>query len=85
MKIDAMVSTVDILPTVIDATGAEPAVKMHGRSLRPVLSDLNADWREYLVGEFHMHGRPFYPRRACLLPCNTRQASSPQAYHFVIF
>jgi N-sulfoglucosamine sulfohydrolase len=64
MKSDAMVSTVDILPTVIDATGAEPAVKMHGRSLRPVLSDPKADWREYLAGEFHMHGSPFFPRRA---------------------
>jgi N-sulfoglucosamine sulfohydrolase len=64
MKSDAMVSTVDILPTVIDATGAQPAVQMHGRSLRPVLKDPDADWREYLAGEFHMHGSPFFPRRA---------------------
>jgi N-sulfoglucosamine sulfohydrolase len=64
MKSAAMVSTVDILPTIIDATGAEPAVEMHGRSLRPVLSDPSAEWRDYLVGEFHMHGRPFFPRRA---------------------
>ena len=63
-KSDAMVSTVDILPTVIDASGAEPAVRMHGRSLRPVLKDPNTEWREYLAGEFHMHGPPFYPRRA---------------------
>lgn len=64
MQSAAMVSTVDILPTVIDATGAEPAVEMHGRSLRPLLSNPDAEWREYLVGEFHMHGRPFFPRRA---------------------
>jgi N-sulfoglucosamine sulfohydrolase len=64
MKSDAMVSTVDILPTVIDATGARPAVSMHGRSLRPVLMDPDAKWREYLAGEFHMHGPPFFPRRA---------------------
>jgi N-sulfoglucosamine sulfohydrolase len=64
MKSDAMVSTVDILPTVIDATGAEPAVSMQGRSLRPVLIDPNAEWREYLASEFHMHGPPFFPRRA---------------------
>ncbi len=64
MRSEAMVSTVDILPTILDATGAEPAVVMHGRSLRPVLSDPEAEWREYLAGEFHMHGRPFFPRRA---------------------
>ena len=65
MRSQAMVSTIDILPTILDATQVEPAVKMHGRSLHPVLQDANAPWREYLVGEFHFHGsRPFYPRRA---------------------
>ena len=59
-----MVSTVDILPTILDATGAEPAVEMQGMSLRPVLESAGAEWREYLVGEFHMHGAPWYPRRA---------------------
>ena len=63
MRSRAMVSTVDILPTIIDAARAEPAVEMHGRSLRPVVSAANVPWREYLVGEFHMHGRPFFPRR----------------------
>ncbi len=60
----AMVSTVDILPTILDATGAIPAVEMQGMSLRPVLEDPKAPWREYLVGEFHMHGPPWFPRRA---------------------
>lgn len=64
MRSSALVSTVDILPTILDATGAEPAVEMQGRSLRPVLEDDDAEWREYLVGEFHMHGRPWFPRRA---------------------
>ena len=64
MRSSAMVSTVDILPTILDATGAEPAVEMQGMSLRPVLESANAEWREYLVGEFHMHGAPWYPRRA---------------------
>ena len=61
----AMVSTIDILPTILDATRARPAGTMHGESLRPVVQDAGAPWREYLVGEFHFHGsRPFYPRRA---------------------
>lgn len=64
MRSPAMVSTVDILPTILDATGVDPKVGMHGRSLRPVLEDRNATWREYLAGEFHMHGRPLFPRRA---------------------
>ena len=64
MRSPAMVSTVDILPTIVDATGAEPAVEMQGKSLRPVLESAEAEWREHLVGEFHMHGRPWYPRRA---------------------
>lgn len=62
---DAMVSTIDILPTILDATGQPSPGTMHGRSLRPVVSDPQAAWRDHLVGEFHFHGRrPFYPRRA---------------------
>ena len=64
MRSSAMVSTVDILPTIRDATGATSGVETHGRSLRPVLESANAQWREFLVGEFHMHGRPWFPRRA---------------------
>ena len=64
MRSRAMVSTVDILPTILDATGATSEVETHGRSLRPVLENADAPWREFLVGEFHMHGRPWFPRRA---------------------
>ena len=65
MRSQAMVSTVDILPTILDAAGVEIPKHVQGRSLRPVASDPNAPWREYLVSEFHFHGRwPFYPRRA---------------------
>lgn len=65
MSSDAMVSTIDILPTILEATGVKNPGLMHGRSLRPVLEKADAPWREYLVSEFHFHGRrPFYPRRA---------------------
>ncbi len=65
MRSQAMVSTIDILPTILDATGIAHAGKMHGKSLRQVLKDADAAWRDYLVAEFHFHGRrPFYPRRA---------------------
>jgi len=61
-----MVSTVDILPTILDATGAAvPPHKLHGASLRGELSDPKAKWREFLAAEFHFHGAGiFYPRRA---------------------
>jgi N-sulfoglucosamine sulfohydrolase len=62
---EAMVSTVDILPTILDAAGLEPGRNMHGRSVRPLVSDPEARGRQHLAAEFHYHGsRPFYPRRA---------------------
>jgi N-sulfoglucosamine sulfohydrolase len=65
MRSSAMVSTIDILPTILDATGIAHEEKLHGESLRPVVQDADASWRNYLVAEFHFHGgRPFYPRRA---------------------
>ncbi len=61
----AMVSTVDILPTILDATGVDAPDDLHGQSLRGVVRDPDAPWRTYLAGEFHCHGpKPFYPRRA---------------------
>ncbi|MBS1829751.1 MAG: sulfatase [Acidobacteria bacterium] len=57
------VSTVDILPTILDAAGVRSPVAMHGESLRKAVN--GGKWREYLAAEFHCHGsRPFYPRRA---------------------
>ena len=64
MRSSAMVSTVDILPTILDATSAKTDVEMHGRSLRPVLENADAPWREFLAGEFHVHGPPWFPQRA---------------------
>jgi N-sulfoglucosamine sulfohydrolase len=63
---EKMVSTVDILPTILDAAGApSPPHKLHGTSLRPLLSDPKAKGREFLAAEFHFHGAGiFYPRRA---------------------
>ena len=64
MRSNAMVSTVDILPTILDAAGATTDIERHGRSLRPVLEKADAPWREYLAGEDHVHGPPWYPQRA---------------------
>ena len=64
MHSSAMVSTVDILPTILDATGATTDIERHGRSLRPVLENADAPWREFLVGETHIHVPPWFPQRA---------------------
>ena len=65
MKSSAMVTTADLLPTILDAVGIETDQEFHGQSLRPVVSQHDAPWREYLAGEFHYHGAsPYFPRRA---------------------
>ena len=47
-----LVSTLDILPTILDMIGAEPMVpkKLPGRSLRPLLNGLTVPWRKYVFG-----------------------------------
>lgn len=58
----ALVSTVDLLPTILDAVGAPVPGGLHGRSLRSTL-DVKQH-REHLATEFHYHGNsPFFPRR----------------------
>ncbi len=63
---ERLVGSVDIYPTILDAAGINLPAKLHGDSLRPVLTDsAKADWRKTLAAEFHYHGAsPFFPRRA---------------------
>lgn len=59
----ALVSAVDILPTILDAVGLELPKLLHGKSLRTATTD--ETFREYVTTEFHYHGsRTFLPRRA---------------------
>jgi N-sulfoglucosamine sulfohydrolase len=59
-----MVSTVDIAPTVYDIAGIKSPLRTHGQSLRSRMTGSTRGWRQYLGGEFHMHGgNIFYPRR----------------------
>ncbi len=58
----ALVSTVDLLPTILDATGQALPSNLQGRSLRQTLEP--PQHRQYLATEFHFHGSmPFTPRR----------------------
>jgi N-sulfoglucosamine sulfohydrolase len=58
----ALVSTVDLLPTILDATAQPMLAGLHGLSLRHTLNE--RQHRQHLATEFHYHGAsPFYPRR----------------------
>jgi N-sulfoglucosamine sulfohydrolase len=60
-----LVSTVDLLPTILAATGAPPHTDLPGRSLLPLLSGKEkTPWRRYLHSEYHGHYPPIYfPQR----------------------
>ena len=61
----ALVSTVDILPTILDALGVPAPEGLHGQSLRALLRDAEVGHREYLAAEYHFHGATtYFPRRA---------------------
>jgi len=46
-----LVSQIDIVPTLCDFAGITAAVSFTGHSLRPIIEDYDAPWREYLVVE----------------------------------
>ncbi len=48
---DDLVSLVDLMPTILDATGLTAPDPVDGRSLRPVLEGKAGDWRQELVVE----------------------------------
>lgn len=63
VRSQALVSTVDILPTLLDACELSVNVELQGKSLRQAITQ--DDFRTYLATEFHYHGRaPFFPRRS---------------------
>lgn len=49
--VDRRVSLVDLAPTILDLAGLQPLPVCQGRSLRPLLENLRADWpvRDFLV------------------------------------
>lgn len=60
------VGHVDIAPTLCDYAGAEPLGAAWGKSLRALVEDARAPWRDATFSEFHGdHGRGF-PQRAVM-------------------
>ena len=59
-----LVSTVDILPTILEATATKPPRVLAGRSLLPLARGESVSWRESLCAEYHGHYPPLYfPQR----------------------
>ena len=61
-----LVSTVDLLPTFLAATGAAPLAGLAGRALQPLFGDKAAEWRTHLFSEYHTHAAAanYHPQRA---------------------
>jgi arylsulfatase A-like enzyme len=62
-----LVSTIDLVPTFLDAAGAAPIAGLPGRSLRPLFErGPGGDWRTHLFAEYHTHAARanFYPQRS---------------------
>jgi len=60
-----LVSTVDLMPTLLAAAGAKPVADLPGRSMMSLLQNQKTDWRRYLFTEYHTHAAKenFYPQR----------------------
>lgn len=63
---EALVSTVDLMPTVLEAAKASPVAGLPGRSLQPLMSGEPVTWRNHLFTEYHTHAAApnYHPQRA---------------------
>ena len=56
---DALVESIDLAPTFVDAAGGKPASHiLEGRSLMPWLRGETPDWRQFVVSEFDYSATP---------------------------
>ena len=60
-----LVSTIDLFPTILEASGSVTPNTLPGRSLLPLLKGEKPNWRPYLFAEWHLHGLfNFFPQRS---------------------
>ncbi|MBT4137791.1 MAG: sulfatase [Candidatus Latescibacteria bacterium] len=58
------ISTVDILPTCLEAAGLTSPKHVAGQSLLPMVTGASTPWRDTLCAEFTTHGPGFTPQRS---------------------
>jgi len=63
---EELVSSIDIMPTLLAISGAAPVPNLPGQSLVPLLAGEKPLWRSHLFTEFHTHATVanFFPQRA---------------------
>ncbi len=62
--VDALVSSLDIMPTLLQLADAPSIPGLAGRSLFPLIETEGGDWRRYLFTEYHLHSaHNYYPQR----------------------
>jgi N-sulfoglucosamine sulfohydrolase len=60
-----LISTIDLLPTFLEAAGMDLPTGLPGAPLQPVLKGSAAPWRDTLCAEFTSHGPTgYFPRRS---------------------
>jgi len=63
---DELVSTIDLMPTVLAACGAAALPDLPGVPLQPLLADEPLKWRTHLFAEYHTHAAAsnYHPQRS---------------------
>lgn len=63
---EELVSTIDIMPTVLAACGAAAVPDLPGMALQPLLANEPSKWRTHLFAEYHTHAAAanYHPQRS---------------------
>ena len=62
---EELVSTIDLVPTLLEAASAEAIPGLAGRSLAPLVAGESPGWRDLLFTEYHLHSNHnYFPQRA---------------------
>ena len=63
---DELVSTLDLMPTLLKATGAQPVEGLPGAELQPLFRSGSPRWRTHYFAEYHTHAAApnYFPQRS---------------------
>ncbi len=61
-----LVSTIDLMPTLLTSAGVKPPSGLPGSALQPLFKPGNATWRTHFFAEYHTHAAApnYYPQRS---------------------